>query len=268
MHREPGNSKTLSIGEFAAATQLTPKALRLYDEQGLLRPARTTATGYRVYGIEQVGTGRLIRALRDMSLSLAQIGQVLGAEPFQSEILLRECLIEAEQRYARERRAYQAALGLLRHSRPSPAVSVEERSMDTQVVMVHGFSAERSTFVQRYLAELQSARRRLLESRQRFSDSSACLLLEPLGEEESRLELVIPLIDPDRDLPLTIRTVPARRYAAIRLASVEPAALTAAVDGLFDWFDRRGAFSIDTPMVHTGGSDDPRHEVLWAFEAK
>ena len=32
--------KLLTIGEFARAARLSPKALRLYDELGLLRPAR------------------------------------------------------------------------------------------------------------------------------------------------------------------------------------------------------------------------------------
>ncbi|HEY0685703.1 MAG TPA: MerR family transcriptional regulator [Steroidobacter sp.] len=268
MQREPHDSKTLSIGEFAAATQLTPKALRLYDEHGLLRPARNTASGYRVYGLEQVAVGRLIRSLRDMNLSLAQIARVLEAETFQAEMLLREFLIEAEQRYARERRAYQAALGLLRHSRPSPAVSIEELSMTAQVVLVHGFSADRSTFIERYLAELHEARRQLLQLQQQFADWSACLLLEPLSQDESRLELVVPLIDPDRNLPLTTRTIPVRRYAAIRLPSADPSTLTAAVDALFDWFDRQGAFAVDTPMVRIGESEDARYRVLWAFESR
>lgn len=268
MQREPRDSKTLSIGEFAAATQLTPKALRLYDEQGLLRPAKTTGSGYRVYAVEQVGVGRLIRALRDMSLSLAQIAQVIEAESLQSEMLLREFLIEAEQRYARERRAYQAALGLLRHSRPSPGVSIEERATEAQVVLVHGFSADRASFIERYLEELQVARRRLLRLQQRFGAWSACLLLEPLSQEESRLELVLPLIDADRNLLLTTRTIPARRYAAIRLASAEPSSLAAAVDALFDWFDRQGAFAIETPIVRVDEVGDARYHVLWAFESR
>ena len=148
MEREPRDSKTLSIGEFAAATQLTPKALRLYDEQGLLRPAKTTGSGYRVWSLEQVNVGRLIRALREMGLSLAQIAQVVEAESLQSEMQLREFLIEAEQRMpasgARIKR-----LGLLRHSRPSPAVSIEERSLEAQVVLVHGFSADRQPALRR-----------------------------------------------------------------------------------------------------------------------
>ena len=32
--------KLLTIGEFARAARLSPKALRLYDELGLLHPAR------------------------------------------------------------------------------------------------------------------------------------------------------------------------------------------------------------------------------------
>ena len=43
--------RLLSIGAFAQATRLSPKALRLYDELGLLRPARVDEwTGYRLTG--------------------------------------------------------------------------------------------------------------------------------------------------------------------------------------------------------------------------
>jgi protein phosphatase len=41
----------LTIGAFAKACRLSPKALRLYDELELLRPARVDPdTGYRYYG--------------------------------------------------------------------------------------------------------------------------------------------------------------------------------------------------------------------------
>jgi hypothetical protein len=40
----------MSIGEFAKRSQLSPKALRLYDKLGLLRPARVDAdSAYRFY---------------------------------------------------------------------------------------------------------------------------------------------------------------------------------------------------------------------------
>lgn len=68
----------LSIGEFARRARLTPKALRIYDQLGLLSPAVTDpATGYRRYRPGQVRTGQLISVLRGADLSLADIGLTL-----------------------------------------------------------------------------------------------------------------------------------------------------------------------------------------------
>jgi DNA-binding transcriptional MerR regulator len=69
----------LTIGEFAARTRLTPKALRSYDAIGLLRPVDVDpSNGYRRYGTEQVRTARLIGMLRGADLSLAEIGLLLA----------------------------------------------------------------------------------------------------------------------------------------------------------------------------------------------
>jgi hypothetical protein len=46
----------LTIGEFARASGLTPKALRLYDDLGLVVPTEVDPnTGYRRYAPEQLG---------------------------------------------------------------------------------------------------------------------------------------------------------------------------------------------------------------------
>ncbi len=64
----------LSIGELAAHSGLSLKALRLYDESGLLVPRRVDpSTGYRSYGTDQVGRARLIAALRGLGMGLARI---------------------------------------------------------------------------------------------------------------------------------------------------------------------------------------------------
>jgi len=64
----------LSIGELAARSGLSPKALRLYDESALLVPRRVDPlTGYRSYGTDQVGRARLIAALRGLGMGLARI---------------------------------------------------------------------------------------------------------------------------------------------------------------------------------------------------
>jgi PPM family protein phosphatase len=72
----------LTIGAFAAASRLSPKALRLYDELGLLRPAEVdTASGYRFYDPAQLDRARLVAWLRRLGMPLARIRIVCDAEP-------------------------------------------------------------------------------------------------------------------------------------------------------------------------------------------
>ncbi|WP_114856501.1 MerR family transcriptional regulator [Brachybacterium sp. YJGR34] len=64
----------LSIGELAARSGLSPKALRLYAASELLPPRRVDpVTGYRSYGRDQVERARLIAALRGVGMGLARI---------------------------------------------------------------------------------------------------------------------------------------------------------------------------------------------------
>lgn len=72
----------LTIGAFARASRLSPKALRRYDELGLLRPARTDpASGYRLYDPAQLERARLVAWLRRLGMPLARIKTVCELEP-------------------------------------------------------------------------------------------------------------------------------------------------------------------------------------------
>ncbi|HET9169639.1 MAG TPA: helix-turn-helix domain-containing protein [Actinospica sp.] len=69
----------ISIGEFAQASRLSPKALRLYDELGLLVPERVDEwTGYRWYAAAQLERARLVSALRRIGVPLARIREILA----------------------------------------------------------------------------------------------------------------------------------------------------------------------------------------------
>jgi DNA-binding transcriptional MerR regulator len=69
----------LSIGEFARLSRLSAKALRRYDELGLLRPERVDPdTGYRWYAAGQLEQARLVAALRKIGVPLARIEPMLG----------------------------------------------------------------------------------------------------------------------------------------------------------------------------------------------
>ena len=63
----------MNIGEFAALTGLGVKALRHYDERGVLTPAAVDpVSGYRKYGEEQVRTGVVLKTLRDAGVPVAE----------------------------------------------------------------------------------------------------------------------------------------------------------------------------------------------------
>ncbi|MCF6376876.1 MerR family transcriptional regulator [Nocardioides KLBMP 9356] len=71
----------LTIGEFARATGLTAKALRLYDDLGLLAPADVDAhTGYRRYTADQVNRARLVARLRSVGVPLRRIATIVGLD--------------------------------------------------------------------------------------------------------------------------------------------------------------------------------------------
>ncbi len=72
----------ISIGEFARRSRLSIKALRLYDELGVLVPARVDqASGYRYYDVAQLEAARLVSMLRQLDLSLAEIRELLVCDP-------------------------------------------------------------------------------------------------------------------------------------------------------------------------------------------
>lgn len=78
-------TKLLSIGEFSIATRLSPKALRLYDRLGLLRPERVdAATSYRWYDPAQITRAPAVGLLRRLEMPLSLISQVLDEPPQQA----------------------------------------------------------------------------------------------------------------------------------------------------------------------------------------
>jgi len=71
--------KLITIGAFARASRLSPKALRLYDELGLLRPVRVDEySGYRYYSPDQLEQARLVAWLRRIGMPLAKIAAING----------------------------------------------------------------------------------------------------------------------------------------------------------------------------------------------
>jgi PPM family protein phosphatase len=87
--RSPGgerdNTVLMPIGAFAREARLSQKALRLYDELGLLPPAHVDPwSGYRSYHPAQLEQARLVAWLRRLGMPLARIRVVCELAPAQA----------------------------------------------------------------------------------------------------------------------------------------------------------------------------------------
>lgn len=79
------SAQFLNSSEAARRLGVSVKALRLYEQRGLVTPIRTAA-GWRAYGPNEIGRAAEIAALRALGFSLAQVARVLqgdsqGLEP-------------------------------------------------------------------------------------------------------------------------------------------------------------------------------------------
>lgn len=67
----------MKIGELARATGLSPKTIRFYEAEGLVRDPERTTSGYRSYGPEDVNRLDFIRKSKRLGLSLTEIKSIL-----------------------------------------------------------------------------------------------------------------------------------------------------------------------------------------------
>jgi serine/threonine protein phosphatase PrpC len=99
----------MTSGAFARASRLSRKALRLYDELGLLCPVRVDPVSqYRFYAAAQLEQARLVAWLRRLGMPLASIRAVSTLPPEQaaSELAAYWAQIEAETAARRQLAAF------------------------------------------------------------------------------------------------------------------------------------------------------------------
>ncbi|MEO1623288.1 MAG: helix-turn-helix domain-containing protein, partial [Cyanobacteria bacterium J06632_3] len=124
------------ISAFSRLGQVSIKALRLYDQRGLLKPAKVDAdTSYRYYSVEQLPQLHRLLALKSMGFSLEQIGQLLhenlSLEQMQTMLKFKQAelqqqLVETQVRMA----AVDAHLKHLKEERAMPTYEVILKSVE------------------------------------------------------------------------------------------------------------------------------------------
>ena len=129
----------LSPAETAKRFGISIKALRLYEQHGLLKPSRTangsTGAAWRAYGSDQIARLHQILALKRLGLSLGQIGELLVGEDALDPILAVQ-----ERVLAKDRERITRALTLIRKARAKLAsgdiLSIDDLATLTQETVV------------------------------------------------------------------------------------------------------------------------------------
>jgi DNA-binding transcriptional MerR regulator len=117
----------ISIGDFARATHLSVRALRLYHQEGLLEPAEVDPnSGYRRYDLGQIPTAQAIRRLRDLNMPLEDVRAIVTtADLAERNDLITRHLHRLEQELSRT----QDAIASVRDLLEQPAAQIEHRAI-------------------------------------------------------------------------------------------------------------------------------------------
>ncbi len=108
----------VTVKKAAERTGLTVKAIRYYENAGLLSPVDRTESGYRLYSKEDLERLRQIQFYRSVKLSIQDIIKVMNGGPKVRQKILTAQLTKVK----RERSEYERAEALLQSSIASEAV--------------------------------------------------------------------------------------------------------------------------------------------------
>jgi DNA-binding transcriptional MerR regulator len=132
-----GQPARMTTGEFSRRSQLSIKALRLYDRLGLLRPAAVDGrNGYRGYDESQLFTARLIVLLRSLDMPLHEVARVVAADGAEAAQLIDSYWASQERRFVAQRQiAATLRPGVAASDPPSAQLPVHERWVPEQLVL-------------------------------------------------------------------------------------------------------------------------------------
>jgi len=191
----------IPIGRFARSCRLTIKALRHYDESGVLAPAFVdSATGYRYYTRDQAAGALLIGMLRSLDFPLPRIRAVLNAPPASRRALI-ESELERQRRELERRRAAIAVVERLAESADLNPCPVEVRTLPPWLVATRATRCTEETIVDETSAMIYGLFDTLRRAERPVISPVGSLIEEAAGGEMLLIEAFAGLQAPAPALP-------------------------------------------------------------------
>jgi DNA-binding transcriptional MerR regulator len=118
--------EALKVGELARQTGLTIRTLHHYDEIGLLKPSLHTEAGHRLYTAGDIARLQQIKSLRQLGLSLEEIGDCLSNPEFSPQRVIHLHLARLREQIALQQQLCDRLEVLAARFRSAETVSVAE----------------------------------------------------------------------------------------------------------------------------------------------
>lgn len=207
----------LTVGRFAQATQLTRKALRLYDELGILVPDQVDPrTSYRYYHPDQMERARFIRLLRGMELPLADVRRVLEAEsPEQALAIVHEHRHSFEKKVKAVHRAAQKVQAYLRKEEVPMTTKIEVQSFPARPALSIRKSITVPAFHEFIPEALGDIKAHAEQTGTELAGAPICFYYGPVNEhDDGPVEICWPI--KGKAVPggeITVREIPAHQAA-------------------------------------------------------
>lgn len=113
----------LKIGELARSAGKTVRTIRLYEELGLLSPARRSSGGFRLYDQEALDRIKLIDSLQRLGFSLPSIKEIV--ESWKRADSPAQAMVELRSVYDTKLSETQRSIQALRHLEEELMASLE-----------------------------------------------------------------------------------------------------------------------------------------------
>jgi DNA-binding transcriptional MerR regulator len=256
----------LPIGRFSRLCGLTIKALRHYDEIGLLRPAQVDAsTGYRYYALDQLQQADLIASLRALDVPLEECSAILAENESQD---VRARLVAHRARVADKARQLQRMLARLddlidakAELLPAPIrlEKVELKDLEEQPTLTVRSRVARSDLDRTISKSINAVADHLQALGQRSAGPPFTIC--PDADEQDMLDVEIGWPTRERirgSGEVESRALPAGRAAwAIHRGPYE--ALPGAYRALYEWIDAQGLEAVGDPreIYYTDPDETP-----------
>lgn len=244
----------LSVGPFAQAAQLSRKALRLYDQLGILVPDYVDPeSGYRYYSMTQFEKARFIRVLREMEMPLADIRRVLAATTSDEAIqLVIDCQRTFETKANQVRRASHKVIAYLRQENDTMSINVSAKTIPVRQAVSIKKNITVPAFHQFIPKALTQLRTYAKGAGANISGDPFCFYYGPVNEsDDGPVEICLPIegvVVPSGDI--LVREIPGHR-GAIGTASSEQSSYPAILevwDAVVSWVNNNKFEMTDKPV--------------------